>query len=92
MLEGGANVDLTWLGWLVIGLIAGLLSGYIVGGRTARGILPSLIVGIIGGFLGGWVAGLVGVTGISGFFVSAVLATAGALLIRYVLKAFQFGD
>ena len=42
------------LGWIVVGLFAGAISGALVGGRTARGCLPNVIIGVIGGILGGW--------------------------------------
>ena len=34
------------VGWIVVGFIAGALSGLVVGGRTARGCLPNILVGV----------------------------------------------
>ena len=47
-------MDLTFVGWIVVGLIAGLFSGVVVGGRTARGWIPSLVIGVVSAFLVGW--------------------------------------
>ena len=40
------------LGWIVVGFIAGGLSGMVFKDRTASGCLPTLLIGILGGFLG----------------------------------------
>ena len=36
------------IGWIVVGLIAGAISGALLGGTTARGCLPNVVVGILG--------------------------------------------
>ncbi len=43
------------LGWIVVGFIAGALSGAVVE-RGPRGCLANTVVGILGGLLGGWFA------------------------------------
>ena len=55
------------LGWIVVGLLAGAISGALVGGRTARGCLPNVIVGILGGVFGGWLVTTAGMGSIQGF-------------------------
>ena len=46
-------MDLTFVGWIVVGLIAGLFSAVVTGGRTPRGWIPSLIIGLIAAWLVG---------------------------------------
>jgi uncharacterized membrane protein YeaQ/YmgE (transglycosylase-associated protein family) len=75
------------LGWIVVGFIAGAISGRLVGGRTARGCLPNIVVGILGGLVGGWLAHETGFTEIQGFIAAVVVATIGSLLVRLVLNA-----
>jgi uncharacterized membrane protein YeaQ/YmgE (transglycosylase-associated protein family) len=80
--------ELTVIGWIVIGFLAGALSGVVVGGRTARGCLPNILIGILGGFLGGYLARTLfnqeqTVTWIGAF----VVAFAGAVIIRWLLEA-----
>jgi uncharacterized membrane protein YeaQ/YmgE (transglycosylase-associated protein family) len=75
------------LGWIVVGFIAGAISGRLVGGRTARGCLPNIVVGILGGLIGGWLARETGFTEIQGFIAAVVVATIGSLLVRLVLNA-----
>jgi uncharacterized membrane protein YeaQ/YmgE (transglycosylase-associated protein family) len=69
--------------WIIIGFIAGAVSGMLVGGRTARGCLPNIVVGILGGVVGGWIARQLGFEGAPGF----VAALIGAIVVRVVLEA-----
>jgi uncharacterized membrane protein YeaQ/YmgE (transglycosylase-associated protein family) len=76
------------VGWIVVGFIAGAISGLVVGGRTARGCLPNILVGILGAIVGGWLAVEVLNLGETGGFISAVIvATVGAIIVRFVLEA-----
>ena len=77
------------LGWIVVGLFAGAISGALVGGRTARGCLPNVIVGIVGGVLGGWLVTTAGLGSTQGFIAALVVAVFGALIIRLVLNALE---
>jgi len=75
------------LEWIVIGFIAGAISGAMVRGRTARGCLPNVVVGILGGIVGGWLATQMGFDRAQGFIAAVVVAVFGALVVRYVLNA-----
>jgi uncharacterized membrane protein YeaQ/YmgE (transglycosylase-associated protein family) len=44
------------IGWIVVGFIAGALSGYFFGERSPSGCLPNIVIGVVGGILGGFVA------------------------------------
>lgn len=77
------------LGWIVVGLFAGAISGALVGGRTARGCLPNVVVGIVGGVVGGWLVTAAGMGSTSGFIAALVVAVFGALIIRLVLNALE---
>jgi uncharacterized membrane protein YeaQ/YmgE (transglycosylase-associated protein family) len=86
-------MDLTFVGWIVVGLIAGIVSGIIVGGRTMRGWMPSLVVGLIAAALTGWfMTTVVGSDSITSIWVAALLAAVGGIVIRLILNAFSFGD
>ena len=50
---------LSFVWWLIIGLIAGALARLIMPGRDAMGLLATMLLGIIGSILGGLVAGLI---------------------------------
>ena len=45
------------LGYILVGLIVGLLARLLVPGRDPVGLLGTLVIGVIGAVLGGWLAG-----------------------------------
>ena len=80
-------LEMGWIGWIVVGFLAGAISGALMGGNTARGCLPSIVVGILGGLLGGWLASQLGFTEINGFIAAVAVAVLGSLVVRLVLNA-----
>jgi uncharacterized membrane protein YeaQ/YmgE (transglycosylase-associated protein family) len=73
-----------WLHWIVLGLIAGTLSKYLMPGRDPAGCLITVMLGIVGALLGGWIGshlrwGAVSETGFS--IRSIALATLGAIVL-----------
>jgi uncharacterized membrane protein YeaQ/YmgE (transglycosylase-associated protein family) len=86
-------MDLTFVGWIVVGLIAGLFSAVLTGGRTPRGWIPSLIIGVIAAWLVGWLlVNVAHVDSISSIWLSALLAAGVAVVLRLLLKTFDFAD
>lgn len=47
---------MSWIWFLIIGLVAGLLARLIMPGRDAMGLIATMILGIIGSLLGGAVS------------------------------------
>lgn len=80
------------LGWLVVGLVAGWLSGLVVPGRSARGCLPNLLVGVLGGLLGGYLARELRIGDPSGFGGAVVVAFVGAVVVRIVIGTLDRSD
>lgn len=79
------------LSWIVVGAIAGWLSGMIMKGR-GFGLLGNIIVGIAGGLLGGWLAGVLFKTAdaVNGINIeSIVVAFLGAIVLILIARAFQ---
>ena len=74
-------------GWIVVGFLAGAISGMLVGGKTARGCLPNIVVGILGGVVGGWLATQMGFSQVNGFIAAVVVAVLGSLVVRLVFNA-----
>jgi uncharacterized membrane protein YeaQ/YmgE (transglycosylase-associated protein family) len=85
-------IDMGVVGWIVVGFIAGALSGAVVPGRTARGCLGNIVVGIAGGVLGGWLAQQMGFDRVTGFIAAVLVAFLGAIAVRYVLEALGGGS
>jgi uncharacterized membrane protein YeaQ/YmgE (transglycosylase-associated protein family) len=73
-----------FLTFLLIGALAGWISGLIVKGG-GFGVVGNVIVGVVGAFLGNFCFGLLGIgaTGLLGRLIFAVL---GSLLFVWLLK------
>jgi uncharacterized membrane protein YeaQ/YmgE (transglycosylase-associated protein family) len=86
-------MDLTFVGWIVVGLIAGLFSGVVTGGRTARGWMPSLAIGLIAAVITGWIlTTFAGVDGLTSIWLSALLATGVAIIVRLLMRTASFSE
>ena len=83
------NPGFGWLGWILIGLIAGALAGRVVRGR-GFGCLVDIIVGIAGAFIGGILVGYF-VQGAAGFWESLVVAFIGAVVLLGALRLISGG-
>ena len=79
------------LGWIVIGFLAGSISGWVVGTRSVQGCLPTVIVGILGAIVGGWLAGQLGFGQLEGFVGALIFATIGSIVVRLILRALEGG-
>jgi uncharacterized membrane protein YeaQ/YmgE (transglycosylase-associated protein family) len=71
------------LGYILVGLIVGLLARLLVPGRDPVGLLGTLVIGVIGAILGGWLAGafLKETTGVD-WLASIGVAVLLVLLVR----------
>jgi uncharacterized membrane protein YeaQ/YmgE (transglycosylase-associated protein family) len=76
------------IAWLVIGALAGWLSGKIVDG-SGFGLIIDIVVGIVGAFIGGWLAGALGISIGGGFVASIIVAIIGAVILLFVLRLFK---
>jgi uncharacterized membrane protein YeaQ/YmgE (transglycosylase-associated protein family) len=78
-------------GWIIIGLLAGAISGWFVGTRSVQGCLPTIVIGILGGIVGGWLAREMtnSIGPVEGFIGALVFATLGSIVVRLVLRALE---
>lgn len=75
------------LGWIFVGLIAGLLARWIVKDERT-GCIYTVIVGVIGALIGGGLMSLIDEQGVDDFsFRSIIVAAVGAVLLLLVLQA-----
>jgi uncharacterized membrane protein YeaQ/YmgE (transglycosylase-associated protein family) len=72
------------LGWIVVGLIAGILAKWIMPGDDPGGIIITILIGIAGGLLGGFIASKIGIGG--GNIMNIVIATLGAILLLVLYR------
>jgi len=76
-----------WLGWIILGLVAGTLAKFLLPGRDPTGCIFTILLGIIGAFVGGLIGTFVGwgtVTQGSLDLRSIGIATAGAILLLVI--------
>lgn len=74
-----------FLGWIVVGLIAGALAKWIMPGKDPGGLIVTILIGIAGGLLGGFIGSQLGLGG-SGNIVNILIATAGAVLLLWIYR------
>ncbi len=80
------------LGWILIGLIAGAVSGWFVPGRERNGCIGTTLIGIAGGLLGGWIwTELLGQDRAGGFLGALLIASLGAAIVLLILRAIRGG-
>ena len=77
------------LGWIILGFLAGSISGWFVGARSAQGCLPTILVGVIGAIVGGWLARELGFGQPGGFVSALVVAIIGSMVVRVVLRSLE---
>ncbi len=81
-----ADFGLDLIGWIIIGFLAGALSGVVVRNRTSGGCLANILVGVLGGVLGGFVAKQIfHESQIYGWLGALLIAFIGAVIVRWLL-------
>ena len=78
---------MSFLAWIVLGLIAGFIGSKIVN-KTGEGIFLDIILGIVGAIVGGWIFTAFGASGVTGFNVySIIVAVIGAIVVLIIYHA-----
>ena len=73
------------ISWVVVGLIAGLLSKWIMPGSGPVGFIITALIGMAGASIGGFIVRLLGGTGVTGLNVWSILvATLGAIILLFL--------
>ncbi|KJL33754.1 GlsB/YeaQ/YmgE family stress response membrane protein [Microbacterium azadirachtae] len=75
-----------FLGFLLLGLIAGAIAKLILPGKQGGGWFVTLLLGVVGALLGGWLGGLIFHVGLESFFSLAtwLLAIGGSLVVLLI--------
>ena len=84
------SMQISISGWILIGLIAGWLTGKITRGK-GFGCLADIVLGLVGALLGGWIFTKLGIFG-GGFLFSLAAATVGAVVLVSVARMFGGRD
>jgi uncharacterized membrane protein YeaQ/YmgE (transglycosylase-associated protein family) len=75
------------IGWIVFGLIAGIVAKLMMPGRDPGGFIITILLGIAGSIIGGFIAGMLnfGNSGLVGF----AMAVIGAMLLLGAYRLFK---
>jgi uncharacterized membrane protein YeaQ/YmgE (transglycosylase-associated protein family) len=75
------------VGWIIFGLIVGIIGKFLMPGRDPGGIVVTILLGIGGALLGGWVGQALGLyrEGEPAGFIMAVL---GSILLLFLYRLF----
>jgi uncharacterized membrane protein YeaQ/YmgE (transglycosylase-associated protein family) len=73
------------ISWLVVGLLAGWLTGKIMGG-PGKGILMDIIIGLVGAFAGGYLMQFFGYRAEGGLIYTTVVAVIGAVILTWIFR------
>jgi uncharacterized membrane protein YeaQ/YmgE (transglycosylase-associated protein family) len=80
---------MSFLAWIVLGLIAGFIGSKIVN-KTGEGVVLDIILGIVGATVGGWLFNMFGARGVSGLnLYSLLVAIVGAVVVLVVYHAIR---
>ena len=78
---------MSFLAWIILGLIAGFIGSKIVNKR-GEGVFLDIILGIVGAVVGGWLFSMFGANGVTGLNLYSILvAIVGAILVLVVYHA-----
>src|ERR1022692_482716 len=75
------------IAWIVIGIVAGWLTGKLMRG-AGFGMFVDMIVGLIGALVGGFLSSHLGMGGVNehGLVSSIIIATIGAVVLTFLLR------
>jgi uncharacterized membrane protein YeaQ/YmgE (transglycosylase-associated protein family) len=75
---------MSFIGWIVLGLIAGFIASKIVN-KQGEGIILDIVLGIVGAIVGGYLFSMFGAQGVSGVNIySMFVAVVGAIVVLVI--------
>ncbi len=80
---------MSFLAWIILGLVAGFVGSKIVN-KTGEGLFLDIILGIVGAIVGGWLFSMFGAHGVTGLnLYSFGVAIVGAVVVLVVFHAIR---
>lgn len=75
------------IAWIIIGIVAGWLTGKIMKG-SGFGVLMDMVIGLIGALIGGFISSHIGMGGVGdhGLIMSIVIAVIGAVILTFLVR------
>ena len=78
---------MSFLAWIVLGLISGFIASKIVN-KSGAGTIMDIVLGIVGAVVGGWLFNTIGHVGVTGLNLYSILvAIVGAVIVLIVYHA-----
>ena len=78
---------MSFIWWLIIGLIAGALARLVMPGRDPMGIIATILLGIVGSIVGGLVSWAIWGADTEGFRPAGIiLSILGAILVLWLWR------
>jgi uncharacterized membrane protein YeaQ/YmgE (transglycosylase-associated protein family) len=73
------------LWWIIVGLIAGWITGKLMKG-SGYGAIMDIVVGIVGAIIGGFIMRALGFTGQGGMIYTIIIAVLGAVILTWLIR------
>src|SRR5215510_12298180 len=77
-----------WIGYIIIGALAGWIAGKIVSGRGS-GILMNIVIGVIGALIGGFLLSFWFDTAGGGWWFTFFTAILGSVILLWIVGMFR---
>ena len=78
---------MSFLAWIVLGLISGFIASKIVN-KTGAGTVMDIVLGVVGAVVGGWLFSTFGHVGVTGLNLYSVLvAVVGSIIVLIAYHA-----
>ena len=72
---------MSFLAWIVLGLISGFVASKIVN-KSGSGAIMDIVLGVVGAVVGGWLFNTIGHVGVTGLNLYSILvAVVGAVIV-----------
>ena len=81
---------LTILWWIIVGLIAGWVTGKIMH-SSGQGVILDIVIGIVGALVGGMIMRLLGFRGQGGMIYTILVAIGGAVILTWLYRLVMGG-
>ena len=80
---------MSFLAWIVLGLLAGFIGSKIVN-KTGEGLFLDIVLGIVGAVVGGYLFNVFGASGVTGLNLYSILvAVVGSVVLLVVYHAIR---
>jgi len=87
--NGQTGETMSFLSWMVLGLLAGFIGSRIVNSR-GEGMLLDILLGVVGAFAGGWLFHIFGAPGVTGLnLYSLFVAVIGSVVLLVLYHALR---